>query len=120
MARQAMPVQTGDVIDYKNDGDETIAVGSIVTLTNFCGIAETDIAPSDTGAVCIVGVWEVDSVSSAAFAVGLPLYWDETNSRATNSATGNTPLGMCVAPKSSGGTKARVKIGVWFTPAAGA
>ncbi|MBQ9526984.1 MAG: DUF2190 family protein [Fretibacterium sp.] len=118
MARQAMPVQTGDVIDYKNSGEELIAVGSIVPMGNFCGVAEVDIAPGDTGAVCIVGVWEVDSVSSAVFTVGLPIYWDAANTRATNSATGNTPLGMCVAPKASGGTKARVKIGMWFPPAA--
>ncbi len=117
MARQAMPVQTGDAIDYKNENTEVIAVGSIVPMGNCCGVAETDIAPGDKGAVKIVGVWEVDSVSSAAFTVGLPLYWDDTNNRATNSATDNTPLGICVAPKPSGGTRARVRLCMWIPPA---
>lgn len=113
MSRQAMPVQTGEAIDYKNESVEKINVGDVVKLGGFCGVAETDIEPGQLGAVAVTKVWEVDSVSSAAFAVGDPLYWDFASKKATKTDTSNTPLGLCVAPKSSGGTKARVKLGVW-------
>ena len=43
MARQAMPVQTGKVIDYINSGETKINVGDVVPLISLCGIAETDI-----------------------------------------------------------------------------
>ena len=114
MNRQAMPVQTGKVIDYTNPGPDPIAVGDVVKLEGFCGVAETDIAVGEMGVLAITEIWEVDSVSGAAFAVGDALYWDGTAKKATKTDTNNTPLGRCVAPKASGGTRTRVKIGIWF------
>lgn len=114
MSRIAMPVQTGEVIDYTNTGTETIAVGDIVVLGKMCGVAEIAIPSSEIGTVSITKVWEVPSVSGASFSPGDALYWDATTKKATQTATNNTPLGVCIAPKAAGGTKTRVKIGVWF------
>jgi predicted RecA/RadA family phage recombinase len=110
MSRQAMPVQTGDVIDYVNTTGSLIEVGSIVPLGSLCGVAETDIEDGRAGAVNIVGVWDVPAVTGA-FNVGDVLYWDATNNKATKTDTGNTPLGVAVASKSGSGTTARVKLG---------
>jgi predicted RecA/RadA family phage recombinase len=110
MSRQAMPVQAGDVIDYVNTTGSMIAVGSIVPLVSFCGVAETDIEDGRAGAVNIVGVWDIPA-ASGVFDVGDLLYWDGANKKATKTDTGNTPLGVAVASKGSGAAAARVKLG---------
>jgi predicted RecA/RadA family phage recombinase len=110
MGRQAMPVQTGDVIDYVNTTEEVIPVGSIVPLGSFCGVAETDIEVGHAGAVNIVGVWDIPAVT-VAFSVGDFLYWDATSKKATKTDTDNTALGVAVATKATSSTTARVKLG---------
>lgn len=112
MSRIANPVQTGEVIDYTNAGTNPIAVGEVIVLSTFCGIAETDIPVGEMGAVAITKIWEVPSVSGTVFAVGDILYWDATAKKATKTATNNTHLGVCITPKVAGGTRAQVKIGV--------
>lgn len=118
MNRIAMPVQTGEVIDYVNDGTDPISVGDVVPMTSFCGVAEIEIPAGEVGTVAITKVWGVPSVSGTAFVPGDLLYWNATNKQATKTTTNNTPLGVCIAPKSAGQTVARVKIGVWFEAAA--
>ena len=112
MNRIANPVQTGEVIDYTNSGTDPIAVGDVVVLATFCGIAETDIPVGEMGAVAITKVWEVPSVSGTAFAVGDVLYWDATAKKTTKTAGTNVRLGVCVEPKATGGLKTRVKVGI--------
>lgn len=111
MVRQAMPVQTGKVIDYTNSGAAAISVGDVVPLVNMCGIAEIDIPVGATGTVAIYGVWELAAETSVAFAVGDTVYWDATNKRLTKTATSNVFFGVAVAPKDSAGATARCKIG---------
>lgn len=112
MARQAMPVQTGKVIDYTNSGDSKINVGDVVPLVNLCGIAEIDIDPGATGTVALYGIWEIAAETSVEFAVGDIVYWDATNKRLTKTAASNTFFGVVAAPKASAGTTARCKIGM--------
>ena len=114
MSRIAMPVQTGEVIDYINSGADPIAVGDVVVMETFCGVAEIDIPAGEIGTVAITKVWDVPSVSGTAFVPGDLLYWNATNKQATKTATGNVPLGVCIATKTSGQTITRVKIGLWF------
>jgi predicted RecA/RadA family phage recombinase len=110
MSRQAMPVQTGNVIDYTNTTGALIPVGDIIPLGTICGVAETDIEDGRIGVVNIVGVWDVPSVTGA-FDVGDLLYWDAVAKKATKTDTDNTPLGITVASKGASATTARVKLG---------
>ncbi|MDO5115993.1 MAG: DUF2190 family protein [Synergistaceae bacterium] len=112
MSRQAIPVQRGEVIDYKNSGETTISVGDVIVLSNMCGIAETEIKSGESGAVRLDQVWEIGAVTGSAFAVGDIVYWNTTNKYATKTPTNNTLLGIVVAPKASSEAKCRVKIGV--------
>lgn len=112
MARQTRPVQSGETIDYTNADSEAILVGDVVKLGTFCGIAETDIAPGERGAVAISKVWDVPAASGETFAAGDVLYWNGTAS--TKTAGSDPAIGVCVAPKASSETVARVKIGVVF------
>lgn len=111
MSRQAVPVQRGETIDYKNSGAAVISVGDIVPLVNLCGVAEVDIAAGEEGVVAIYGVWEVAAETGVAFSVGDKLYWNTADKKATKTSTGNVYLGFAVAPKASAGTTARFKIG---------
>ncbi|MDR1495716.1 MAG: DUF2190 family protein [Clostridiales Family XIII bacterium] len=110
MSRIAKPVQTGDVIDFINNTANPIAVGDVVPLKTFCGVAEIDIPVGEAGTVAITKVWDVPAVSGTAFDVGDVLFWNATNKQATLTTTSNTPVGVCVAPKATGQTVARVKI----------
>lgn len=112
MSRQAVPVQRGESIDYKNSGENKINVGDVVVFANMCGIAETDIAPGESGAVRLDQVWELGAVTGSEFAVGDIVYWNPTNKYATKTSTNNTLLGIVIAPKASAAAKCRVKIGV--------
>lgn len=117
--RQAMPVQSGRVIDYTNSG-EAIAAGDVVPLVSFCGIAEDDIAEGATGAVALDGVWEIAADNSAEFKVGDLLYWDADGKKLTKTADKHVLAGVCVAAKESAGTLAKVKIGFIAAPAGSA
>lgn len=118
MNRTANPVSMpgkGNVIDFANDTAADIAVGSVIPFVNFCGVAETDIPIGETGAIRVEGIWDVTSVNTA-INMGDLVYWNATDGKATGTATGNVPLGVAVAPKASGKTVLRVKIGFWMKP----
>lgn len=110
MSRIAMPVQSGKVIDWLNGTVADVAVGDVVPMKNFCGIAETDIPQSIKGSVAVYGVWDVPAVSGSAFEVGDFVYWDEKNKRVTSTATDHTPFGLVVLFKAASTTTARVLI----------
>lgn len=114
MDRMAMPVQTGNVIDYKNTGTEDIKCGDVVGCKTFCGIAETDIIPNEVGALAIVGVWDVPAVTGA-LEIGDHVYWN--GDKATKTSTNNSPLGIVIEPKAANGTIARIKLKSWIPPA---
>lgn len=111
MSAMTKPIQIGSQINYTNAGETKINGRDIVALTNLCGIAQADIAPGETGVLILSGVHEVPAIGTAAFTVGQVVYWDATNAKATNVATGNTALGVVTAPKAAAGTTARVRIG---------
>lgn len=67
-------VQKGDVINYTAGSD--IDSGDIVVTGHTIGVAVTDIANGDTGALAIEGVFTAPKVSAAVFAVGEKLIWD--------------------------------------------
>lgn len=118
MSRQAMPVQSGAAIDYKNTGSTVIKAGDIVPLNSLCGIAETDIAPEKSGAVALTGVWDICATPTCAFTVGQVVFWDEDNGYATDASDGHSPLGIVTKPKESDSGVCRVKIGTAVTQSA--
>jgi predicted RecA/RadA family phage recombinase len=101
MAKEATLIQEGRVIDYTATAD--IVVGQVLPLVSFCGVALTNIANGDTGAVALEGVYEVAATTADAIAVGTPLFWDNTTNAATiDSDTGaNISLGKAVTAKAS-------------------
>lgn len=111
MAKEAIFVQDGAVIDWENGTEADVAVGKVVPLTTCVGVALGDIADGAIGSVKLTGVWEMTKVADVAFAAGDQLYWDATNACLTKTATDNTPAGVCVAAAAADAGTALVKIG---------
>ncbi|MEA5135700.1 MAG: DUF2190 family protein [Candidatus Fimivivens sp.] len=102
--------QAGNCIDYTNSGSTAIVFGDVVPLTDCIGVAASDIAVGDLGALELVGVYELPA-ATAALTNGQKVYWDATNSNVTATATDNTPCGVTIAAKASGVLAVDVKIG---------
>jgi len=96
-------VQAGEVIDYTAGAD--ISSGDVVAVGNLVGVAITDIASGDTGAVSVEGVWELPKVSAAVIGAGETVNYDVSASafddNAATAATGDL-TGGCVAVAAAG------------------
>lgn len=105
-------VQKGENINYKNDGSEKIAYGDVVVISERIGVASVDIPAGGAGVISIEGVYEMPAETSAAFAVGQTLYWDETNKRltATKASSGAVTAGIATEPKETSAAFALVKL----------
>ncbi len=101
----------GATIDYANPGASVIEYGDIIPLVSRIGVAGEAIAVGGTGSVHIAGVYNAPAVTTAAFAVGDPLYYDAATGKLTKTATDNTPAGTCVTPKLQAADNANVLIG---------
>ena len=103
----------GENIPYKNLST-TVAIkyNDIVNLMTRIGIAAADIPPSGEGTLFTTGVWELPAINTAAFMVGMAVYWDDLTGKITNTTSGSTvPAGWVIAPKTASGTSVKVKIG---------
>lgn len=81
MAREAKFYQDGDRIDYTNSSGSDISAGDVINLGSRIGIALTDIADGETGAVKVEGIFKIAAITGTAFSIGNKLYWDPTNSQ---------------------------------------
>lgn len=102
--------QRGETIDYTaTDG---LANGDVVNLATRIGVAGDDIAAGETGAVHVVGVFEMPKATDAV-TVGQALYWDaaaEKITTAAGSSHANTPAGWAVAAARTGDATVLVKL----------
>ena len=123
-------IQTGNVLNYRNDGEEEILPGEVVVLTNRVGVAACHIPVGGLGAVAVSGVYEMPAETTGAFTVGQPLYWDAENGILTASSgvtppsdpegsqlsvqsaqEGNPVAGWAAEPKEASSSAARVRLG---------
>ena len=95
-------IQSAETIDYTNSGSATITAGTIIPLTNFCGIAVRDIAVGETGALAISGIYE-SACASSTIAVGGKVYIKDGTVTGTSTSADAT-IGVCVEAISSGTT----------------
>ncbi len=100
--------QDGNVIDHTNDGTELINYGDVVTLGTKIGIALENIPVGAVGSLGIAGIYEMESDTGTAFAVGDTLYLDATGKVTKTEA--DTIAGWAAYPKESTDTVAYVKI----------
>ena len=95
----------------KNPTDD-LANGDVVDLATRIGVAGNDIPAGETGAVHVVGVFEIPKATGAV-TVGQALYWDkaaENITTAAGSSPANTPAGWAVAAAGSSDATVLVKL----------
>lgn len=103
-------VNEANLIDFPNSTGADITYHQVVPITGRIGIAADIIPIGAVGSLSVSGAWELPAETGVAFAVGDPLYWDNTNKRLTKTASGNTPAGWCIAAKASAAAIASTKI----------
>jgi predicted RecA/RadA family phage recombinase len=110
--------------NYIQEGDKTtvaapfaVTRGNIVVVnTNLFGVAEDNAASAANVVLAHRGVYSFTKTSGASTsaAVGGYAYWDNTNSKATISATSNTKIGVFVAAATNNDTTVRVRLNPSF------
>ncbi|MGL5514008.1 MAG: capsid cement protein [Sporomusa sp.] len=108
---KAIYVQKGEIMDFINNGTETIGYDDVVELSNRIGIAKEQIEPGKVGSVSVAGVYELPADTAAAFVTGDSLYWKSADGKIVKTATGNIPAGWAFADKAAAGASVLVKIG---------
>ena len=63
-------VQRGEAIDYANATEDMIPANTVVLIGKHIGVTGGDIAPGETGALHVMGVFEIQKKSGTALAVG--------------------------------------------------
>lgn len=101
-------VMSGDVIDYV--AGSAITSGQVLLIGTRIGVALAAIASGATGAVRMLGIFTIAKLSTDVVAVGALLYWDNTNSRLTTTASGNTLAGYATAAAGNGVTTVEISI----------
>lgn len=101
-------VMSGDVIDYV--APAAIVSGQVLLIGVRIGVALAAIASGATGAVRMLGIFTIAKLTTDVVAVGVALYWDNTNSRLTTTATANTLAGFATAAAGNGVTTVEISI----------
>lgn len=101
-------VQPGEVIDYTAGAN--IASGQVVLMGARIGVALKAIANGETGPMQVTGVFNIAKLSTDNMAQGALLYWDNTNSRLTTTASGNTLAGFAATAAAATTTSVNIKI----------
>lgn len=101
-------VMTGDVIDYT--AGSAIVAGQVLLVGARVGVALNPIANGAVGPVRMRGVFTVAKLSTDNMAQGALVYWDNSNSRLTTTASGNTLAGYAAKAAGSGATTVEVSL----------
>ncbi len=89
-------VQPGEVITVTAPYALTAGQGALVG--GLFGVAQAAAGNGTPVELDTRGVFDITKVGSQAWTEGALIYWDNANRRATNSASGNTLIGVAVAP----------------------
>lgn len=99
MAKEALKIQDGDVVDYT--ATTTIANGDIIPLTDRVGVALSDAVLGDNISLDLEGVYEMGATVADAIAFGAVVYFDATTRLVTTVATGNVKAGIATTAKAA-------------------
>ena len=93
-------VQPGNTITltapYAVVSGDGLLVGSIF------GIASRTAALGESVETALTGVFDITKIGSQGWTAGARIYWDDTNTRATNVATSNTLIGVATEAVAGG------------------
>lgn len=101
-------VQVGDTLSIPAPAD--VLSGGVVIAGGIVGIAQNDALTGALVDVATTDVWELAKVGADAFALGDPVYWDDTANLATVTTTGNTLIGVAIAAAGAGVATVKVRL----------
>jgi len=100
---------------YKQDGTEftapapyAVESGGGALIGSLFGVAKAKYASGARGVFVRTADTEIAKATGEAWAIGAKVYWDNTNKRATTTATNNTLIGVAVQAQVSADTVGRV------------
>lgn len=104
-------IQVGDSLNYANKSGSVIAAGDVVKLAERYSVAAADIAVGAVGVVTVDGVFEMPAESTAVFAMGAAVCWDDSAKCVVAKTDGKPVLGWAVVDKAAGAPLAYIKLG---------
>jgi len=109
-------VQPGEMIDYTPAAD--VASNDVIAFGVLLGVAVSDIAANDTGALAVEGVFDLPKKTGGAIAAGVPVTWSVADKALIFGAgAANDLAGGAVAIQAAAAGDAVVR--VKLTPGAG-
>ena len=102
-------IQKGQTIDYTPKSN--IGYLDVVPFAACIGVAAEAIEAGKTGAVSLVGVYELPAATGLAITTGDAVYWSKSDNVINKTAEGGVPAGLCIADKADAATTVLVKIG---------
>ncbi len=101
-------LQEGDVITVA--APYALASGDGALVGSLFGVATNAAANGANVELLIEGVVKLTTLSTDTGTVGTKMYWDNTNKRATITATSNSLIGVLVAAKGAGETVSTIRL----------
>ncbi|MEI2780940.1 MAG: DUF2190 family protein [Candidatus Competibacter sp.] len=102
-------IQTGETIAFTAPTGG-VSSGDGVLVGNLFGVAVADYAEAAAGQFATRGVFTLPKLSTDALTEHQKVYWDATNKRVTETATGNYSIGVSVAVAGNGTTTCAVRL----------
>lgn len=89
-----------------------VSSGGGALVGSIFGVAATDVASGEEGEFQVQGVFDLtrETGGSTAWSVGDLIYWDNTNKRATKTATSNKLIGVAARAAADGDATGRVRL----------
>lgn len=85
-----------------------ITSGTPLKIGLLLGVACKDGAANEAIEYAIAGVYEITKLTTDVVAIGVQLYWDNTNSRLTTTATANMAAGRAYKAATATDTKVQI------------
>lgn len=96
----SIPAPTGGVVS-----------GVPVIIGSLAGVPGTTAAEGADFEYHLVGVYDIDKATGAAWAIGDKIYWDAVAKKGTKTTSGNTLFAVATAVAASGDTTGRIRLG---------
>ena len=103
-------IEKGEVLNY-TAANKPIASGELLIIGAIAGVAKTDIAVGETGAVHITGVYSLPKAAEA-ITQGTKVYWSSVNQNVTINKAEATLIGVAANNTISSESKVHVLLNV--------
>ena len=101
-------IQDGTKIDFTAGADTAAGAGVLIGVR--VGVACNAVLNGAVGVAAMSGVFTLPKLSTDVVAIGVLLYWDNTNKRLTVTSSGNTLAGYAFEAAGSGVATVKIKL----------